>query len=83
MFGRLIKSKVDLVKPDLNTQVENKQFQQISQHDQHSYDRKFLVGKRIMYRNFSGNEDSKWKSGKILKCLGSLSFLIQGDDGSL
>ena len=26
MFGRLIKSKVDLVKPDLNTRVENKQF---------------------------------------------------------
>ena len=32
MFGRLIKSKVDLVKPDLNTRVENKQFQQKSQH---------------------------------------------------
>ena len=49
MFGRLIKSKVDLVKPDLNTQVENKQFQQKSQHDQHSHDRKFLVGEGIMY----------------------------------
>ena len=82
MFGRLIKSKVDLVKPDLNTRVENKQFQQKSRHDQLSHDRNFSVGEGIMYRNFSGNEDPKWKSGKILKCLGSLSFLIQGDDGS-
>ena len=33
-----------------------------------------------MYRNFNG--DPKWKSGRITKYLGSLSFLIQGDDGT-
>uniref|UniRef100_A0A1X7UWF5 Uncharacterized protein n=1 Tax=Amphimedon queenslandica TaxID=400682 RepID=A0A1X7UWF5_AMPQE len=33
-----------------------------------------------MYRNFNG--DPKWKPGKITKYLGSLSFLIQGDDGT-
>ena len=66
----------------MNTRVEKKQFQQKSQHDQRSHDRKFSVGEGIMYRNFSGNEDPKSKSGKVMKCLGSLSFLIQGDDGS-
>uniref|UniRef100_A0A1X7TPJ2 Reverse transcriptase n=1 Tax=Amphimedon queenslandica TaxID=400682 RepID=A0A1X7TPJ2_AMPQE len=78
MFGRIIKSKVDLVKPDLTTRVENNQYKQKDFHDQHSRTRKFLVGEGIMYRNFSG--DPKWKPGKITKYLGSLSFLIQGDD---
>ena len=80
MFGRIIKSKVDLVKPDLTTRVENNQYKQKDFHDQHSHSRKFLIGEGIMYRNFNG--DPKWKSGRITKYLGSLSFLIQGDDGT-
>ena len=80
MFGRIIKSKVDLVKPDLTTRVENNQYKQKDFHDQHSRTRKFLVGEGIMYRNFNG--DPKWKPGKITKYLGSVSVLIQGDDGT-
>ena len=53
IFNRLIKSKLDLVQPDIPVCVEQKQMQQKEYHDMHARDCSLLVGEEI-YRT-AGN----------------------------
>ena len=81
LFGRSIKSKLDLVKPDTALHVQLKQHQQKSSHDAHASNRKFSVGEKVYYRNF--NQGPKWLAGVIAKCSGPVSFVIKSPDGLL
>ena len=81
MFGRMIKSKLDLVKPNIQSRVEKNQSQQKAHHDQHAKNRKFSLGELVYYRNFSGTPE--WKPGIISKLLGSVNFAIKTLEGLL
>lgn len=79
MFGRSLKSKLDLVKPNINCHVENKQCYQQFSHKSNSPVRSFSVGEKIYYRNFSGSP--KWLPGIVKKCLGTVNYSIEVPGG--
>ena len=80
MMGRGIRTRMDLLRPDLDVTVQEKQFKQKQQHDEHSVDRSFLNGQQVMTRLF--NRSQKWIAGVIVKRLGPVSYLVQLNDGS-
>ena len=82
LFGRNLKSKLDLVRPDLSDVVQRKQQKQKVFHDIHSRNRKFCVGEKVYYRNFSqGSNSPKWLTGILAKFSGPVSLLIESSDG--
>jgi hypothetical protein len=82
LFGRKLNSKLDLVRPNLSDSVQHKQLKQKWGHDVHSHNRKFSVGDKVYYRNFSQRPNSfKWLSGIVTKHAGPASLLIQSHDG--
>ena len=66
MFGRRLRSHLDLLMPTVATRVSAKQQQQKVNHDSCSKLRKFKVGDDVHIRNFRGT--TLWIPGVIVKC---------------
>ena len=77
--NRRLRSRLDLIKPDLNAKVEHKQTLQKNYHDDHSRSQKFKMGDLVYARNFRQGE--KWYAGHIVEITGPVSFLIELSDG--
>ena len=75
MFGRKIRTKLDLLKLDLAATVHKKQAVQKTAHDTHSVNRAFEEGTLVYVRNFNGSP--KWLPGVIVKRTGPVSYLVQ------
>ena len=52
LLGRRLRSRLDLLKPDLAKRVEREQERQKEAHDRHSQDRSLVVGDAVYVRNF-------------------------------
>ena len=74
MMGRGICTRMDLLYPGIDDTVQEKQFKQKQQHDEHSVDRSFLNGQQVMTRLF--NRSQKWIAGVIVRRLGPISYLV-------
>ena len=66
-LGRRIRTRLDLVKPNLERRVCEKQADQKQQHDQHVRLREFTIGQQVMVRNMRpgpswvpGESNSSW-----------------------
>ena len=81
MFNRVVKSKLDLVKPNITSHVEHKQFQQKTYHDTHAKERLLLVGEEVYFKDFTDN--GKWKPGWIVKNCGAVARLVKSSDGKV
>ena len=79
LFGRNLKSRLDLLKPDISGRVEHKQQMQKSAHDRHAKTRYFAEGDEVYARNF--RQYPPWLAGKIVKTTGPLSFEIELSGG--
>ena len=62
-------------------QVVNKQANQKVTHDQHSRDREFMIGQRVMARNL--RPGPKWIPGTIVGQNGPLSYVVQVKGGQV
>ena len=51
-LNRELRTKLDLLKPDVSAQVRKKQAQQKATHDQHAKSRDFSVGDLVYLKNF-------------------------------
>ena len=51
-LNRHVRTRLDLLHPSVSQHVESAQAKQKQQHDIHSRDRSFIVGQRILARNF-------------------------------
>ena len=76
---RRLRTRLDLIRPDLQAKVEFSQDRMKAQHDKHSKSRILEIGDTVYCRNFRGNP--KWISGVITKQLGPVSFLVALPDG--
>ena len=76
---RQIRTRFDLLKPDQESHVAEKQSQQKGAHDKHARSRQFSVGQSVMARNL--RPGPKWIPGVIVQNLGPLSFLIKTRNG--
>ena len=76
MFGRNIKTHLDLLHPGLHDTVTKQQRAQKLQHDRHAIDREISVGDNVFVRNFS-SLGSKWLPGVVIESTSPLSFRVK------
>ena len=79
---RRLKTRLDLVKPDIATAVANQQSSQKKHHDHHSRQRQINAGDLVMVKIFKDNR-FHWVPGTIMECYGLVSFLVQIHGGIL
>ena len=78
-LGRPVRTKFDLMKPDSERRVRDKQANQKSHHDAHSRERDISVGATVLAKDFL--HKGPWLPGKVLERIGPCSYLIQLEDG--
>ena len=77
LLGRPLRTRLDLVKPNLNRKIVNQQHQQrIGAANEKGRQRRQLeVGDSVMSRDYRG--DMKWRSGLIVNKTGPLMYEVQ------
>ena len=80
-LGRPIRTRFDLLRPNVGERVVAAQAKQKSQHDEKRSLREFAVGARVMVRD--GRDKSHWAPGTILERRGPVSYAVQLDSGSV
>ena len=79
LLGRQPRTRLDLLKPNTESIVENKQMKQKVAHDKKARERTFAKGERVYARNFgTGNT---WVPGEIMEFSGPVSFMVKCGDG--
>ena len=73
-LGRRLRTRLDLLKPDLSIQVNNRKIDQ-SAAKGGSLTRHFCIGQRVIARNYSGH--SKWVPGTVRTQLGPQSYEVE------
>ena len=73
-LGRPLRTRLDLVKPDLQMKVMNRQIDQAGRKG-HSPTRQLSIGQTVMARNYSGKD--KWLPGIVRAQTGPLSYEIK------
>ena len=80
-MGRGLRTRLDLLRPDCNRQVCERQAMQKADHDRHSCPREFHVGQNVMAKNL--RPGAAWVPGVVAERLGPLTYLVQVSDGGL
>ena len=81
-MGRKPKSHLDLLKPNMEARVVDKQAKQKTAHDQHTKDRKFQTGDSVYIQNH-GFGDSTWKPGKVVSPHGQMMYNVELPTGQV
>ena len=79
LMGRLPRSHLDLLKPNVSDRVLSKQQSQKTSHDVRAKVRSFQVGDSVYIRNFAAG--TTWIPGTVTRINGPVSFLIELEDG--
>ena len=74
LMNRQLHTRLDLLRPDIDAQVSNKQADQKISHDQRSRNRELKIGQRVMVRNL--RPGPTWIPGTIIES-GPLSYVVQ------
>ena len=77
--GCHIRTRLDLLKPNVNERVEYRQFQQKLPYDSSARKRIFEKGDTVFARNFGTG--SRWLSSVVQEVTGPVSFLLKLQDG--
>ena len=80
-LGRPIRTRFDLLRPNVGERVCAAQAKQKSHHDVKGSLREFVVGGRVMVRD--GRDKSHWAPGTILERRGPVSYTVRLDSGSV
>ena len=81
MFGRRVRTHLDLVKPDLTSRVQLKQQQLKLEYDMQTKERSFEVGDKAFVQNFPPKRGTPWDPGQITVVHGPLSYFIELQNG--
>ncbi|CAG2228036.1 unnamed protein product [Mytilus edulis] len=81
LIKRKLKSRLDLVFPNIEKRVQERQQKQKHYHDKKSVNRQINVGQGVFARNFAIGSKIKWIPGEVIKQSGPLSFHIKLQDG--
>ena len=74
LMGRTLRTRLDLIKPDVGRRVREQQAHQKTQHDTHTCERQFVLGQRVWVRNM--REGPRWVDGVITGIQGPVSYLV-------
>ena len=78
---REVRTRLDLLRPNTNTRVQDKQAQQKVNHDRHAKAREFAVNDPVFVKNFRPGPD--WIPAIVVAKLGPLSYLVETTDKQL
>ena len=74
-LNRHVRTRFDLLRPDVDGRVASKQAEQKRQHDLHAKKRDLFIGQRVMVRNL--RPGPRWIPGTVVERNGPLSYLVQ------
>ena len=75
LFGRTLRTRLSLLRPDVSTKVQEKQASQKQNHDKKSKERQFYEGQSVLVEN--NKPEPKWVLGTVLEKLGDVSYRVQ------
>ena len=75
LFGRTLRTRLHLLRPDISTKVQEKQASQKQQHDKSAQERQLQVGQSVLVEN--SKSEPKWVLGTVLEKLGDISYRVQ------
>ena len=75
LMKRKLRSRIDLIKPDISVKVEDSQSKMKERYDTKSKKRSFYCGDKVFVQNFIGLP--KWIPGSIETVLGPLTYQIR------
>ena len=78
-MNRNIRTRLDLIQPDIESTVSKAQGMQKAHHDTKVKETRYLIGEKVMAKNY--RHGPKWLPGVIVEQLGTLTFLVQIDNG--
>ena len=81
MFGRKLRSHLDLLRPSTGRTVRQVQDQQKKNHNVRSQSRSFVIGESVYARNYG--QGSKWLPGLVIETEGSVLFRVRLIDGRI
>ncbi|XP_019858297.1 PREDICTED: uncharacterized protein K02A2.6-like isoform X2 [Amphimedon queenslandica] len=79
-LGRLLRTRLDLMKPEIYQEVERQQAHQKHYFDRRGCDRVFTLGQNVLVREYCRG-GVKWSFGQITGICGPLSYWIKLEDG--
>ena len=79
LFGRRLRSRLDLLKPNTAVRVELEQSKQVEQREKRSRERHFEVGDSVCVRNTTSG--SQWSPGEVITKSGPVSYRVRLTDG--
>lgn len=82
MFGRKLKTHLDLLHPSLTNQVYKQQSAQRHNHNLHSREREIGVNDHVFVRNYS-TAGERWMDGVVTQKTGPVSYKVQTNLGSV
>ena len=81
LLNRRLRTRLDLIRPELRHRVETQQGAQKVHHDNTKKERQFAEGDSVLVKNFSPGP--KWKMAHIESRTGPLSYTVKYEDGVL
>ena len=81
LFGRRLRSSLDLLKPDLESRVQQRQDKAKAYHDVASKEREFQKGDTVFARNFGRGD--KWLPAVVETTTGPVSAKVQVNDSDI
>ena len=82
LMHRHLKTRLQLIKPDIGGKVAAQQTRQKGMHDRHAKARFFASGDAAYALRYHGNKES-WVHGSIVEQTGPLSYIVRLEDGSV
>lgn len=79
MFGRPLRSQLDLLQPNIQVKVQSRQERQKSDHDRHARSREFKCGDLVHIRNFG--QGPMWIPGVVIQVRGPVSYTVKLANG--
>ena len=79
MFGRQLRTRLDLVKPNVEQRVEEKQAKQKERHDKRAKPHAFQVDNKVFVKNTLGNR--RWIPVTVTAVTGLVSYHVKLDSG--
>ena len=83
LLGRRIRTRLDLLIPNIAERVENRQMQQKLLHDKSNPRKTFTKGEKVFARNFGTTTGQKWLPAVIEEVTGPVSFMVKLQDDRL
>ena len=78
-MNRKIRTRLDLIQPNTESTMTKAQGMQKAHHNTKAKETRYMIGENVMAKNYRSGP--KWLPGVIVEQLGSLTFLVQLDNG--